>query len=131
TECSRRFVRKRIKQLGIPARYPAYQPARRDSVLSGPIAVKQCTLTVSAPLIRTKATRKIQQAFGVNREMLSATLFSNLSFAIRPVEFILSCGPSRAGKTSLLSILRKQLSEPSLRPDGLAGSIEVPRIVSF
>src|SRR5581483_9880952 len=61
TPISKRFVHKRIKQLGIATRYPAYRPIKKDRLLKKPIELKQCALTVAAPLIRTKATRKIQQ----------------------------------------------------------------------
>ncbi len=130
TPSSERFVRKRIKKLEIPTRYPAYRPTRQDGELNRSIELKRCSLKISAPLIRTKATRKIQQAFGVSRDMLTATLFSDLSFAIRPGDTVLICGPSGAGKTTLLSLLSHQLMEPSQRPEGLTGTIKVPKAVS-
>lgn len=130
TPASRRFVKKRIGKLGIRERYPAYRPTRQKDKISRSIELERCAFTVSAPLIRTKATRKIQQAFGVNRDMLSATLFSNLTFSIRPGDVVLICGPSGAGKTTLLSMLSRKLVDPSLRPQGLIGAIKVPKVIS-
>ncbi|MHB1952316.1 MAG: GNAT family N-acetyltransferase [Sulfobacillus sp.] len=130
TPTSKQFVCKRLKKLDIAKRYPAYRPTRPNGELNRSIDLEQCSLKISAPLIRTKATRKIQQAFGVSRDMLTATLFSNLSFSVLPGDTVLICGPSGAGKTTLLSLLRQQLAEPSRRPDGLTGTINVPKVVS-
>jgi ABC-type ATPase with predicted acetyltransferase domain len=91
------------------------------------IEVRDCTLTLSSPLIRTRATRKIQQAFGVSRDMLTTTLFSNLSFTIDPGDVVLICGPSGAGKTTLLSLLTRRLSNRMDQPEGLKGTIDVPK----
>ena len=121
-----RFVRKRVKERGIPTRYPVQQPLSPIGQLPAPIKLKQCSLKVSAVLVRTRATRKIQQAFGVSREMLSTTLFSNLTFAIEPGDVVLICGPSGAGKTTLLQMLTRSLLEPNVSPAGLVGSIDVP-----
>lgn len=129
TPSAERFVRRRIRELGLPGRYPAQRPPERPPALSDPIEVRQCTLALSSPLIRTQATRKIQQAFGVSRDMLTTTLFASLNFTIRPGDIVLICGPSGAGKTTLLSLLAKRLVDPSTDPPGLTGSIEVPRAV--
>lgn len=130
TPASERFVRKRIRKLELPSRYPAQRPPERPPTLSSPIEVRRCTLALSAPLIRTQATRKIQQAFGVSRDMLTTTLFANLSFTIRPGDIVLICGPSGAGKTTLLSLITRRLADPSSSPEGLTGTIDVPRAVS-
>jgi len=127
TAVAERFVCKRIRQLGLPLHYPAQRPEERFPLLKKPIEVKQCTLQLSAPLIRTRATRKIQQAFGVNRDMLRTTLFSNLNFTIRPGDIVLICGPSGAGKTTLLSMLTKRLLDSKSSLDGLNGIIDVPQ----
>jgi ABC-type phosphate/phosphonate transport system ATPase subunit/GNAT superfamily N-acetyltransferase len=126
TPASERFVLKRVQDLQLPHRYPARRPSGQALALEAPIEVKRCRLTLSAPLIRTRATRKIQQAFGVNRDMLTTTLFSDLSFTIQPSDIVLLCGPSGAGKTTLLSTLSQRLLNPHSRPDGLKGEIEVP-----
>jgi ABC-type ATPase with predicted acetyltransferase domain len=129
TPVAERFVRKRVRALGLPARYPVQQPPRRWPGVQSPIEVKGCTLTLSAPLIRTAATRKVQQAFGVSRDMLTTTLFAGLNFTICPGDIVLLCGPSGAGKTTLLSLLSKRLADPSTIPEGMTGSIEVLRAV--
>ncbi|GIW54742.1 MAG: hypothetical protein KatS3mg082_1146 [Nitrospiraceae bacterium] len=129
TPSAERFVRKRIQQLGLPQQYPAFRPRKSEPVLKSPIKIAQCTLELSAPLIRTRATRKIQQAFGVNRDTLTTTLFSSLNFSIYPGDIVLICGPSGAGKTTLLSLLEKCLLAPWSRPEGLTGAIEVPQTI--
>lgn len=129
TPSAERFICKRIQQLGLPPQYPAFRPPESTPVLKSPIKIGQCTLELSAPLIRTRATRKVQQAFGVNRDTLTTTLFSSLSFTIHPGDIVLICGPSGAGKTTLLSLLEKCLLDPQSRPEGLIGAIEVPQTV--
>jgi ABC-type phosphate/phosphonate transport system ATPase subunit/GNAT superfamily N-acetyltransferase len=130
TPTAERFVRKRVRQLGLPSRYPAQRPVVRTPTLDAAIQLRNCTLELSAPLIRTRATRKIQQAFGVSRDMLTTTLFADLSFAIRPGDVVLICGPSGAGKTTLLSLLTQRLINPSGDQAGLTGTIEAPEGVT-
>jgi ABC-type ATPase with predicted acetyltransferase domain len=126
-----RFVRKRTRKLGLPARYVAQRPPDRAPRLASPIEARECTLTLSAPLIRTRATRKIQQAFGVNRDMLTTTLFANLNFTIRPGDIVLICGPSGAGKTTLLSLVADHLANPRKPRLGLVGTVRVPQPVTI
>jgi len=126
TPSAERFVQKRIKKLGLPSRYPTQRPAKCTPALESPIEVKGCTLELSASLVRTRATRKIQQAFGVDRDMLTTRLFSDLDFTIQPGDIVLICGPSGAGKTSLLSLLKQRLVDPDSSPQWTAGSITVP-----
>lgn len=130
TPAAERFVRRRVQELGLPPRYPAQRPPARGPALEAPVEVKQCTLTLTAPLLRTQATRKIQQAFGVSRNMLTTTLFANLNLTIHPGDIVLICGPSGAGKTTLLSLLARKLRDPSTSPQGVTGTIEVPRAVA-
>ncbi|MFY9268863.1 MAG: GNAT family N-acetyltransferase [Candidatus Manganitrophaceae bacterium] len=130
TPVAERLVCERIDQLGLPLYYPAQRPPKRTPTLQAPIEVKDCTLAISAPLIRTRATRKIQQAFGVSRDMLTTTLFSNLNFTIRPGDIVLICGPSGAGKTTLLSLLTRRLREPQSL-NGFGGTISIPHMVTF
>jgi len=126
TPAAKRFVQKRVRALGLPLQYPAKRPLLRVPRLQSPIKVGQCTLELSANLVRTQATRRIQQAFGVSRDMLTTKLFAQLNFTIRPGDIVLICGPSGAGKTTLLSVLTKRLIDPSRELHGLTGIIEVP-----
>ncbi len=130
TAAAEKFVRRRIRELGLPNRYPIQQPTARKPRLRSPIKVQQCTLALSAPLIRTRATRKIQQAFGVSRDMLTTTLFADINFSIQPGDIVLICGPSGAGKTILLSLLERRLLDARYSPDGLTGTITVPKQVT-
>jgi len=127
TPVSKRFVHRRIKTLGLPARYPAKRPLGHEASLESPIEVKGCTLELSSSLIRTRATRRIQQAFGVDRNMLSTRLFSNLDLTIYPGDIVLICGPSGAGKTSLLSLLKQRLTNSECTLECTSGSLTVPQ----
>jgi ABC-type phosphate/phosphonate transport system ATPase subunit/GNAT superfamily N-acetyltransferase len=130
TPAATAFVRKRTRTLRLPARYAAKRPADRRPTLAAAIEAKDCTLTLAAPLIRTRATRKIQQAFGVSRDMLTTTLFAKLNFTVRPGDVVLICGPSGAGKTTLLSLVEERLANPRKPRKGLEGTITVPPSVS-
>jgi ABC-type transport system involved in cytochrome c biogenesis ATPase subunit/GNAT superfamily N-acetyltransferase len=126
TPAAATFVRGRIRALRLPIRYAAERPADRAPTLAASIAARDCTLTLAAPLIRTRATRKIQQAFGVSRDMLTTTLFAKLNFAVSPGDVVLICGPSGAGKTTLLSLVAERLANPRTSRPGLGGTIDVP-----
>jgi ABC-type phosphate/phosphonate transport system ATPase subunit len=130
TPIAEKFLRKRIRKLGLPDRYPTQQAIERTPRLRSPIEIRQCSLALSSPLIRTGATRKIQQAFGVSRDMLTTTLFADINFTIQPHDIVLICGPSGAGKTTLLSLLARRLLDPEGSPMGLTGVIEVPKNVT-
>jgi ABC-type ATPase with predicted acetyltransferase domain len=69
----------------------------------------------------------VQEAFGIHKEMLSTTLFSNLSFKVAPGEIVLLCGPSGAGKTTLLSVLRRALTGARTTIPGMQGDITVSK----
>lgn len=120
------YIRKRMIQLNLPERYPSHIPQTPNSKLSRGIAVRNCSLHLDSSLVRTRNTRKVQHAFGVSRDMLRTTLFSNLSFEIHPGDIVLLCGPSGAGKTTLLTLLKKRLTNPDIVPEGCHGIIEVP-----
>ncbi len=126
TNSSMQFVRKRIKALAIPDRYPAKRPSQREKPLKSCIEMRGCTLELSSLLIRSQATRRIQEAFGVERDMLSTRLFSNLDLTIQPGNIVLICGPSGAGKTSLLSLLKHQLDDSESNLRCTTGSLTVP-----
>jgi ABC-type ATPase with predicted acetyltransferase domain len=131
TSTAERYIKKRKQQLKLPERYPAHRPRDLISVLSRNIAVRNCSLHLDSSLVRTKNTRKVQHAFGVSRDMLRTTLFSNLSFDIHPGDIVLLCGPSGAGKTTLLSLLKQRLTHPEIVPDGCHGVIDVPSHASI
>lgn len=126
-----RFVRERARVLGIPARLPQRHSDARPASMTRPISVVSCSFAIKAPLIRTRATRRIQEAFGVNHEMLTTNVFSELSFSIDPGEVVLICGPSGAGKTTLLSVLTQQLRNKRHTMGELRGKIELARNTSI
>lgn len=124
------FVQKRIEELGYTGGYPVHRPKNCTPRMSSAITVSGCTLAISSPLIRNRATRKVQQSFGVSRDMLTTHLFTNLSFTIRPGDIVLVCGPSGAGKTTLVSLLKRCLLDPKHSPESQNGTITVPGCVS-
>lgn len=127
TPKAEKFIKERIHQLNLPKRYPAHRPSSLGSTLAEQIRIHKCSLHLDSSLVRTRNTRKVQQAFGVSRDMLRTTLFSNLSFNVRPGDIVLLCGPSGAGKTTLLSLLNQCLTNPGVVPDGCYGTIDVPK----
>lgn len=127
TPATRGFVDRRLRELGLPEKAPVARPPSRTPRLITPITARSCSFDVSATVARTPFTRKVQQAFGVDKEMLQATLFSDLSFKIEPGSVVLICGPSGAGKTTLLSILRHRLEEASYSPSGFRGRLTTPK----
>ncbi len=123
---SQAFLTRRIKELGREGRYPVARPKPRGLDQSPKaIVVSNCGYRVESPLLRTRATRKVQEAFGIHKEMLSTTLFSNLSFKVTPGQIVLLCGPSGAGKTTLLSVLRKALTGSDAEIPGMQGKVTV------
>lgn len=127
---ARSFIAERVAALRLPLTYPAARPESSPPRLASPVEVRECSLSMSSRSIRTPATRKIQQAFGVSRDMLTTTLFADLSFKIQPGDIVLICGPSGAGKTTLLNLLGQQLRKPASLKPGLQGQIVVPPRVS-
>ncbi|MGI6003983.1 MAG: hypothetical protein ACOX88_01000, partial [Christensenellales bacterium] len=77
TPQAEKFIENRKKQLSLPEKYPAYRPTNLDATLSRPITVSNCSFHFDSALVRTKSTRKVQQAFGVSRDMLCTTLFTD------------------------------------------------------
>jgi ABC-type ATPase with predicted acetyltransferase domain len=125
---SQAFVERRLKELGLTGRYQTNRPQPLDPDPSPKaIVVSNCGYKVESSLLRTKATRKVQEAFGIHKEMLSTTLFSNLSFKVAPGEIVLLCGPSGAGKTTLLSVLRKALTGADKAIPGMQGEVRVSK----
>jgi ABC-type Mn2+/Zn2+ transport system ATPase subunit/GNAT superfamily N-acetyltransferase len=130
TPDSRLFLTKRLKALKLPRSYPAVRPTPSTATLPSPVEVNGCSLSISSRPMRTRATRKIEQAFGVSRDMLTTSLFADLTFQVRPGDVVLICGPSGAGKTTLLHLLGQYLRRPATVKPGLSGSIVVPPKVS-
>lgn len=126
TPCARRFLKKRLRELKLPAKYPVRRPAQYRKHSKRTIKVTSCGYKLESKLLRTRATRKIQEAFGINNEMMRTSLFSNLSFEAAPGRIVLLCGPSGAGKSTLLRVLSKALSGRPFRPDEFQGQIEIP-----
>ena len=126
TEVSEEFIIERKRQRNIPDKYPAHCPEKMDSKLSDSIIAKKCSLKFDSSLLHTKNTRQVQQAFGLSKDMLTTTLFTDISFEIKPGEVVLICGPSGAGKTTLLNLLKERLMKPDIMPEGCEGTIEVP-----
>lgn len=128
THDARAFLKRRVRELGLTGHYPAKPSQTLDPDPSPKaIVVSNCGYTIDAPLVRTKATRKVQEAFGIHREMLSTTLFSNLNFKVAPGEIVLLCGPSGAGKTTLLSVLRRALTGTDSAIPGMQGEVKVSK----
>jgi ABC-type ATPase with predicted acetyltransferase domain len=125
-----RFIKKRIKQLNLPQKFPAYFPANARGTIKKPIEVSNCSIHLDSLLMRTKNTRKVQHAFGVNKEMLRTVLFSNLNFDIKPGDIVLLCGPSGAGKTTLLSVLKHSFLSSRKISSLQSGHITSPRNVT-
>jgi ABC-type ATPase with predicted acetyltransferase domain len=59
--------------------------------------------------------------------MLTTTLFANLEFSIAPGMVVLICGPSGAGKTTLINLLSRRLTDPGRPAVGLTGRIIAPK----
>jgi len=91
-----------------------------------PIIIKNCGFAINAPLIRTRTTRRIQEAFGVNQDMLTTKVFADLTFTIQPGQIALICGPSGAGKTTLLSVLSRRLRGQREIRGTVTGHIDLP-----
>lgn len=130
TAPTRRFVARRVRALGLPEKAPLARPASREPRIPSAIIARNCSFDVSASVSRTPFTRKVQQAFGVDKEMLRANLFSDLSFEIAPGSVVLICGPSGAGKTTLLSVLRHRLERASQCSEGFRGRLYAPKDLS-
>lgn len=126
TAPARRFLKKRLRELRLPLKYPVRRPAQYRKRSKRAIKVTSCGYKLESKLLRTRATRKIQEAFGINNEMMRTTLFSNLSFEAAPGRIVLLCGPSGAGKSTLLRVLSKALSRRPFSPDEFQGHIDIP-----
>lgn len=119
------FITKRIQELSLPKACPAFVPAARGLESQRIVNANRCSFKLSATIRRTRSTRRIQEAFGIDNDMLYSTLFADLSFKIGRGEVVLICGPSGAGKTTLLSLLQRKLIDNSHRPIGLSGRLWV------
>jgi ABC-type transport system involved in cytochrome c biogenesis ATPase subunit len=125
THQAERFVQTRVAALGLPSRYPGYAPPKHERATENIVTASRCGFERRATLRRTRSTRRVQEAFGIEKEMLQSKLFSGLSFRIRRGDIVLICGPSGAGKTTLLSLLQRRLIKPHADCPGMAGRLWV------
>jgi GNAT superfamily N-acetyltransferase len=119
------FVIKRVAELGVPERCPTFAPDPHGAASQSVVNASGCGFKLSASIRRTRSTRRVQEAFGIDNDMLHSTLFAELSFRVARGEIVLICGPSGAGKTTLLSLLQRKLTHAKHRPSGLSGRLWV------
>lgn len=119
------FTTRRVAELGLPKQCPTYTPAVHGNMPQHLITAKGCGFKLSATVRRTRSTRRVQEAFGIDNGMLHSTLFTDLSFRVSRGDVVLICGPSGAGKTTLLSLLQRKLTNSDHRPAGLSGRLWV------
>lgn len=125
TPVAEAFVQERVKDLSVPKSCPTFVPSGHGKSEQRIASATKCSYRLSASLRRTRSTRRVQEAFGIDNEMLQSTIFTDLSFQVSRGELVLICGPSGAGKTTLLSLLQKRLSNSAYRPSGLTGKFWV------
>jgi ABC-type taurine transport system ATPase subunit/GNAT superfamily N-acetyltransferase len=123
TPTAETFTTKRIEALSLPRSCPTFVPSIHGSEEQRIINATRCSFRLSANIRRTRSTRRVQEAFGIDNDMLYSTLFANLSFNVSRGEVLLICGPSGAGKTTLLSLLQRKLVNNRHRPAGLSGRL--------
>jgi energy-coupling factor transporter ATP-binding protein EcfA2/GNAT superfamily N-acetyltransferase len=125
TPAAEAFVTQRVKALGLPKCSPTFTPDPHGEKSQSIVHAAKCSFSLSATIRRTRSTRRVQEAFGIDNEMMYSTLFADLSFKISRGEIVLVCGPSGAGKTTLVSLLQRKLVKTKHRPDGLSGRLWV------
>jgi ABC-type ATPase with predicted acetyltransferase domain len=123
TPATEAFVTRRIAALGLPRHCPTFAPVSHGLKSQRIVNASRCTFKLSATIRRTRSTRRVQEAFGIENDMLYSTLFADLSFKVARGEIALICGPSGAGKTTLLSLLQRKLIDAGYRPTGLSGRL--------
>lgn len=125
TPAAETFTTRRVKELSLPQTCPAFVPAAHGLESQRIVNATRCSFKLSATIRRTRSTRRVQEAFGIDNDMLYSTLFADLSFKVGRGELVLICGPSGAGKTTLLSLLQRKLINNGHRPTGLSGRLWV------
>jgi ABC-type lipoprotein export system ATPase subunit/GNAT superfamily N-acetyltransferase len=126
TKYAEDYVSDRVNDLELVNPNANANPIPIKPSISSSIQMDNCSVDIDIKLIRTKFTRKIQQSFGVNKEMLSNKLFDNLNLTINPGEIVLICGPSGVGKTTLLSILRTGSAKSLPKDSTFSGNLNFP-----
>jgi ABC-type phosphate/phosphonate transport system ATPase subunit/GNAT superfamily N-acetyltransferase len=121
------YVRERVEAThpeGIPS-----EPRLRLNPLSGPIRIRNLTVSIRTRAVDSQKVRMVQRAFGLDPEKLGYNVISRLNLEIPPGSTTLLVGPSGAGKTLLLEALT---GERRIRPGKngnhvhLEGNIEIP-----
>lgn len=123
TAAAEAFATARIEALGLPKTCPTFVPPTHGLKPRRIINASRCGYKLSANICRTRSTRRVQEAFGIDNDMLYSTLFADLTFDVERGDIMLICGPSGAGKTTLLSLLQKKLTDDQYRPAGLSGRL--------
>lgn len=125
TPAAEAFVTRRVDVLSLPRSCPVFAPEPHGIESQRVVNATKCGYKLSATIRRTRSTRRVQEAFGIDNDMLHCTLFADLNFRVARGEIALICGPSGAGKTTLLSILQRKLINAGHRPSGLSGRLWV------